>query len=218
MKETVKVAAVQMDVKSLDAEANLANIRDKMDKITAEGPVDLVVFPELADIGYVKARGHKDYLNFAKEYVRAAQSIPGPFTDVLGEMARNYGSYIVCGVSETHPTVPGTLCNSAVLFTPVGNIAGVYRKSHIPMAEKPYFYAGNSADVMSTDLGNIGIVICADNSYPELARVLSLKGAEIICVPYCRPRELAADPDAICHLTSCRALENSNFFIAAHRI
>ncbi len=218
MKEMVRVAAVQMDVKPLDVEANLAKIRDKLEKITAEGEVDLVVFPELADIGYVKARQDKDFMDFAKAYVRAAQSIPGPFTDALGEMARKYGSYIVCGMSETHPTVPATLCNSAVLITPAGNIAGVYRKSHIPMNEKTYFYAGNGTDVLSTDLGNIGIVICADNSYPELGRVLTLKGAEIICVPYCRPKELAVDPEALCRLTSCRALENSNFFIAAHRI
>ena len=207
-----------MEVKSLNAEANLAKIRGTLAKIAEEGEVDLVVFPELADIGYVKGREDKSFMSFAKAYLRAAQSIPGPFTDALGEVARRYGTHIVCGMAETHPTIPATFCNSAVLIDPSGKIAGVYRKTHIPMTEKPYFHAGNCTDVMTTELGKIGIVICADNSYPEIARVLTLKGAEIICVPYCRPKELAADAEAFCRVASCRAMENSNYFLASHRV
>ncbi|MFC1969489.1 carbon-nitrogen hydrolase family protein [Chloroflexota bacterium] len=218
MKEMVRAAAVQMEVKSLSVEANIVNMRDMLDKIAAGGEVDLVVFPELASIGYIKGREEKGFLDFAKAYLKASQSIPGPFTDALGGMARKYRSYIICGMSGTHPTVPGTICNSAVLVDPAGEIISVYHKTHIPMEEKHYFYAGNSINVVSTELGNIGMMICADSAYPELARVLTLKGAEIICVPYCRPMTFGVDPETLLRIISCRALENSNFFIGSHRI
>jgi len=218
MKEMVRVAAVQMQVRSLDVAANLAKMRDMLNNIAAEGKVDLVVFPELADLGYIRGPGEKDFVDFAKAYLEASQSITGPFTDALGEMARKHGSYIVCGMSETHPTTPATICNSAVLIDPAGKVTSVYRKTHIPPPERHYFCAGDSINVVSTELGNIGIIICVDNSNPEPARVLALKGVEIICVPYCKPKGLAVDPEILCRVASCRAFENSNFLIASHQV
>jgi len=218
MREMVRVATVQMQVRSLDVAANLTKMRAMLNSIAADGKVDLVVFPELADIGYIRGPGEKDFVDFSKAYLEASQSIPGPFTDALGEMARKHGSHIVCGMSETHPTIPATICNSAVLIEPTGKVASVYRKTHIPPPEKHYFCAGNSIDVVSTELGKIGIIICVDNSNPEPARVLSLKGAEIICVPYCKPKGLAVDPTSLCQVASCRAFENSNFLITSHQV
>lgn len=218
MKDVVKVAAVQMEVKWLDVQANLAKMRASVEKVATEGGADLVVFPELASSGYIKGKENKDFLSFSKAYLATAEPIPGPFTDTLGEIAQKHGCYIVAGMVEAHPLVPATIYNSAVLVAPSGEVVGVHRKPHIPSEEKHYFYPGNTTDVYDTDIGTIGILICADNSFPEIARVLTLKGAEIICVCYARPRGTATDVNLYYSIVACRAYENNNFFIACNRV
>ncbi|MFH1486280.1 MAG: carbon-nitrogen hydrolase family protein [Chloroflexota bacterium] len=218
MKDVVRVAAVQMEVKWLDVPANLARMREAVARLATEGDIDLVVFPELASSGYLKGKERKDFMDFSKAYLATAQLIPGPFTDSLGKAAQKYGTYIVAGMLEAHPSVPATIYNSAVLVAPSGEVAGVHRKPHIPSEEKHYFYPGNTTEVYDTDIGGLGILICADNSFPEIARVLSLKGAEIMCVCYARPRGTAPDPNLYYSIVSCRAYENNNFFIACNRV
>lgn len=218
MQDIVRVAVAQIEVEGVKPALNLSKITDTIEKIVNEDKPDLVIFPELSNSGYVKGREQKDFTDFSAKYFRVAEKIPGPFTAVLCEYAKKHNIYLILGLLEAHPNIPGTLFNSAVLIDAEGEIIGHYRKVHIPAEEKHYFYPGNKAEVYTTELGNIGLLICADNSFPELPRVLSLKGAEIICAPYARPKGVGADPDLYWRIVSCRAYENNNFFIACNRV
>jgi predicted amidohydrolase len=218
MQNRVRVAAAQIEIDWLKPEVNLAKIGSVIERITSEDKPDLMVFPELCNSGYLKGRENKDFPEFSKNYYRVAEKIPGDFTDVLCDHARKFNLYLAIGLLEVHPTIPATLFNSAVLINSKGEIVGHYRKVHIPGEEKHYFYPGNRVEVYTTELGNIGLMVCADNSFPEQARVLSLKGAEIICVSYARPKGVGFDPELYYRIVSCRAFENNNYFIACNRV
>ena len=216
MKKEVKVAAVQMDIRGIDPRANLNHMHDLIEGIVQEEKVDLIVFPELANSGYVKPME----MSFAKPYIQSAEKIPGEFTKALSEEARTHGVHIVTGILEAHPTVPFLVYNSAVLIDPAGEVVGVHRKMHIPGEEKHYFCPGNTSSIFSTELGNIGIIICADGSFPELSRILALKGVEIICCCYNVPKlpEMEFMNERISHIAACRAIENMCFFIGCNRV
>lgn len=216
MKNEVKVAAVQMDIKGMDPETNLNHMRHLIEKAMKEDRLDLIVFPELCNSGNVKSME----ISFAKNFIGLAEKIPGKFTQALGEEARKHEVYLVAGMLEAHPTIPFTVYNSAVLINPSGEVVGVHRKMHLPGEEKHYFCSGNTAEVYTTELGNIGIIICGDSSFPELSRVLALKGAEIICCCYNVPKHEGIEftKERISHIAACRAIENMCFYIGCNRV
>jgi len=156
MKDKVEVAAVQMNPAWLDPEKNLEKMLGYLEKIHDEKDVDLVVFPELANTGYVRERNKE----FGRDYLKKAEKIPGPFTEALGDAAKKYGSYIITGFCELHPEIPASVYNSAVMINPKGAIVGVHHKVHIPAEENHYFYPGTTTNVYETNLGNIGMMVC----------------------------------------------------------
>ena len=212
MKDQVRVAAIQMKVAWLDVEANLANMTRLVTEAARNEGVELVVFPELASSGYVTPKNKA----FMIRYVMTAQKIPGAYTAGLGEVARKHGVYLVAGMLEAHPLVAGTLYNSAVLIAPDGKLVGVYRKCHIPSEEKHYFYAGTEVGIYQTELGVVGVMVCADNAFPEMGRLYALKGAEIVAIPYSRERKVNAD--LYKSIVTCRAYENQYYVVAANRV
>ncbi len=196
----------------------------------AKAGQELIVFPELANIGSLTPVmpgdpiGIKGMTNaqFASTYMRAAETIPGPTTETISEVTKKYGVYVVVGMAQKHPVIPATLYNSAALIGPKG-VIGVYHKMHVPLIEKLYFYAGNESDVFETELGNIGLEVCYDGRFPELSRILALKGAEIICcvwavhtIPHMASAVLPG-VDTLYHRAYVRAQENGLFFISANR-
>lgn len=213
MKEKVIVAAVQMDVELFDMYKNLQYMEAAIKKAKEEKNVDLVVFPELSNIGYIRERNKE----FGCNYVKAAEKIPGEFTDGLCEIAKKYSVYLISGMTEAHPSIPGTLYNSAVLITPKGEIGGVHRKVHIPGYEKHYFIPANTNDVFETEIGTIGIGICYDNQFAELSRNYALKGAEILVMLWNMPN-FSNQPEMLHRLTSTRAFENRFYAISCNRI
>ena len=216
MKEGFRVAAVQMDIKGMDPDTNLDHMRDLMEKIMDQGRTDLIVFPELANSGYVKQMD----LEFAEDYFRLAEEIPGRFTKMLGKEARRHGIYLVTGMLQANHIISFAVFNSAVLIDPDGEVAGVQQKMHLPGEEKHYFSPGNTVNVFNTELGKIGIVVCADGSFPETSRMLALKGAEIICACYNVPKLAGKEfmNERIQHIGACRAIENMCFFIGCNRV
>ncbi|MBI5968910.1 MAG: carbon-nitrogen hydrolase family protein [Deltaproteobacteria bacterium] len=212
MKEKVEVAAVQMDIAWLDPEKNLERMIGWIEKIQREKPVDLIVFPELANTGYIRERNKE----FGRDYFKKAEKIPGPFTEALGDAAKKSKVYIVSGFCELHPEIPGSVYNSAILINPKGEVLGIHHKLHIPGEENHYFYPGSTVNVYKTDLGNIGMVVCYDSIFPEICRILTLKGAEIICAPFNRPKRPSYD--GLYHVAALRAYENRIYFIACNRV
>ena len=163
---------------------------------------DLVVLPERFSTGY--------QFTSKEETLALAEIVPdGQTTRVLINLSKEKDLYIVAGLSEREN---GRCYNSAVLVGPHGFI-GCYRKLHLFYNEKKWFEPGNvELNVYDIGLAKIGIMICFDWFFPEVARYLAMKGADIIChpanlvLPYC--------PQAM--ITRC--LENRVFAITANRI
>ncbi len=115
-----------------------------------------------------------------------AEPVPGPSTDMFGELARRYGVVIVTSLFERR--APGLYHNTAVVIESDGTIAGKYRKMHIPddpaYYEKFYFTPGDLGfRPIDTSVGRLGVMVCWDQWYPEAARLMALRGAEILIYP-----------------------------------
>jgi predicted amidohydrolase len=216
MKDAVDAACVQMDVAWFDSPANLGTIRRTMQQVADEGHADLILFPELANSGYIKGRDR----DFAREYLKLAEPLDGPFVRGVAQCAREHHVYAVTGLLQAHPAIPATAYNASVLISPEGEIIGLHHKMHIPSEERHYFYAGNTVTVVSTELGNIGLMVCADRRFPELARLLTLKGAEIICSVANIPGadNVRRDPERAYAIARCRSLENQVFYVESNRV
>lgn len=96
------------------------------------------------------------------------------------EIAEKYNTYIVAGL---HTQRNGKKYNSALLFGPTGNIEEIYDKIHLPAEEAAIVSAGEEYKVVETRWGRLGLLICWDLQFPEAARILALKGADIIACP-----------------------------------
>jgi predicted amidohydrolase len=154
---------------------------------------DLVVLPETLTL----VANHLSYLD-------AAESIPGPSTEYFGEFARKYNYYIVAGLMERAAPL---IYNVAVLIAPDGKVAGKYRKCALPRAEiEGGVTPGRDYPVFDTRFGKLGMMVCYDGFFPEVARQLSLNGAEVIAFPVwgCNPS-----------LASARACENHVFLVSS---
>ena len=114
-------------------------------------------------------------------YLSASETVPGPSTEFLGKVAREHNLYIVAGILEQEGDV---IYNTAILIDREGTLAGKYRKVSLPREEiDGGITPGESLPVFDTDFGRIGIMICWDVTFPEVARTLALQGAEIILMP-----------------------------------
>ena len=147
----------------------------------------------------------------ALEIAPYVEPIPGPTTERFGELAARYGCYIVVGMPEVDPETD-IYYNSLALVGPEG-VVGKYRKTHSFISENTWAKDGDlDLPVFRTELGNLGGLICMDASFPETARVLALRGADVICFPTNWLLEKAPAPAWI-----TRAFENGVYLIAADR-
>ena len=115
-----------------------------------------------------------------------AEPIPGPSTQFYGELARKHGVVLVTSLFERRAA--GLYHNTAVVFEKDGSIAGKYRKMHIPddpaYYEKFYFTPGDIGfEPINTSVGRLGVQVCWDQWYPEGARLMALRGAELLIYP-----------------------------------
>ena len=164
---------------------NTADTRDNILRL-AEGVADLarrgaelIVLQELHNSLYFCQVESVDNFDLA-------EPIPGPSTNMFGELARDYGVVIVTSLFERR--APGLYHNTAVEIARDGTIAGKYRKMHIPddpaYYEKFYFTPGDLGfKPVETSVGRLGVMVCWDQWYPEAARLMALQGAEILIYP-----------------------------------
>lgn len=176
---------------------NLESMAEVLDRAGQERP-DIILLTE----AYL-SRG------VAAQPYEVAETVPGPATEVMAQTARRYKSYVIAGLIESDH---GRIYNTAVLVDREGRIAGKYRKTHLPLAEvESGITPGSEYPVFDTDFGRIGILICWDFVFPETARILRLKGAEVVFLP------IAGDP-APGHwdtVARARAMDNGVFLVTS---
>ena len=163
---------------SADANQNLETTIKDIDSAASQG-AQLIVLPELHRSLYFCQT--EDQKNFD-----LAEPIPGPTTEALAKVAREKQLVIVASIFEKR--TKGIYHNTAVVLDSNGEIAGTYRKMHIPddpgYYEKYYFTPVDLGfKPIETSLGKIGVLICWDQWYPEAARLTALAGADLIVIP-----------------------------------
>jgi predicted amidohydrolase len=127
------------------------------------------------------------YVGLGKSYADVAEPIPGPSTEYFGRLARQHNLYIVPGLLERDGHL---VYNVAVLIGPDGNLVGKYRKVCLPRGEiEGGVTPGSDYPVFATRFGTVGLMVCYDGFFPEVARALSNRGAEVIAWPVwgCNP-------------------------------
>jgi predicted amidohydrolase len=196
-----------MAPKVFDKQSNLAKIAHFVKKIAAAEPDnDLIIFPELVTTGY----------ECGGEFSELAEPFPnGPTIDFMARLARQYQTHLIFGFAEKDSGKKGVLYNSAALIDGQGIPAGAYRKVHLFGIEREFFQPGGEYPLFHSEIGRIGIFICWDALFPEVARIYALQGADLLVVctnwedPYAQEWDLMA---------SARAFDNTLPLAAANRI
>jgi len=164
---------------------NNANIEDNRNRLAskvtalASRGAELVVLQELHDSLYFCQTEDVSLFDLAVK-------IPGEITEFYSELAKKCNVVLVTSLFEKRAT--GLYHNTAVVFDKDGSMAGKYRKMHIPddpaYYEKFYFCPGDIGfEPIQTSVGNLGVLVCWDQWYPEAARLMALKGAEMLIYP-----------------------------------
>jgi Predicted amidohydrolase len=173
----MKVALIQMSC-TPNIEFNLQKLAKGIAQAAQRG-AELVVLQELHNTPYFCQTENPDLFDLA-------EPIPGPSTDFFGTLARQFGIVIVASLFERRAA--GLYHNTAVVIEKDGTIAGKYRKMHIPddpaYYEKFYFTPGDLGfEPIDTSVGRLGVQVCWDQWYPEGARLMALRGADLLIYP-----------------------------------
>lgn len=208
----VTVAAVQLTSGS--------DVDDNIDRA-----VDLIRLAAHQGASYVQVPEYFNYLGPQKGFERAAESIPGPTTNRLALVAREYRVTVHLGSLLERSPQAGKYFNTSVLLNPVGDIVATYRKIHLfdvdvpdvtAQRESNVITAGENLVVARLPLFSIGMTVCFDLRFPEFYRALAVAGAELFAVPSAFNAVTgAAHWDT---LVRARAIENHAFVVAAAQV
>ena len=177
MTRIIRAGIVQQSC-STDIKTNLEKLHRNIASLAQAG-ANLVVLQELHNTPYFCQTEDTSLFDLA-------EPIPGPSTGFYSEIASAYHIVLVTSLFERR--APGLYHNTAVVFDTDGSIAGIYRKMHIPddpaYYEKFNFTPGDIGfEPIQTSIGKLGVQVCWDQWYPEGARLMALKGAEILIYP-----------------------------------
>ena len=177
MRRTIKVGLIQQSCTGNTAE-NMDKLKHSIEDVASKG-AELVVLQELHNTLYFCQTENTSLFDLA-------ETIPGPSTEFYSRVASANSIVLVTSLFEKR--APGLYHNTAVVFDKDGSIAGKYRKMHIPddpaYYEKFYFTPGDLGfEPIQTSIGKLGVQVCWDQWYPEGARLMTLKGAEILIYP-----------------------------------
>ena len=176
----VRVGLVKAVPLAWDLEANWQTFED-LAKDAAERGADLICTPECFLDGYVSESEHGSEGWSEERFRSISQSLDGDnYLRRARDFARKYGVYIIFGFSES---AQDGIYNSAALIDRGGEILGCYHKTHLLHGENKRFLPGEEIPVWELDVGRIGIMICMDRNFPEVARTLKIRGAELIMIP-----------------------------------
>jgi len=198
---SLRVALVQQDTVWQDPQANLARARSFVEA-AAQAEARVVVFPELFSLGFTMAPE------------AFAEPIPGPTSNTLAALSREFGLYVVGSVVEAHAPHPR---NATFVTAPDGSVIASYRKIH-PFSygeENQHYSGGTDCPVFEVDGIPCGLQICYDLRFPEPFRALALRGAEVVFIPANWPlRRISAWST----LLAARAIENQMAICGVNRV
>lgn len=177
MAKTIKAGIVQHSFTE-DVDVNRARNLNAIESLASEG-ARLIVLSELHDSHYFCQTENVDNFRYAEE-------IPSEFTEFYSSAAAANNVVLVTSMFERR--APGLYHNTALVFDTDGSLCGKYRKMHIPddpgFYEKFYFTPGDLGfEPINTSLGKLGVLVCWDQWYPEAARLMALRGAEMLIYP-----------------------------------
>jgi deaminated glutathione amidase len=201
----MRIALGQLPVSS-DPAVNLGRVREALTSAAQRG-ADLAVFPE-----GMQAR-------FSADLRAAAEPVDGPFCQGLSEAARASGVAVVAGVFE--PAPDGRVYNTAVAFDAEGRLAAAYRKIHLfdALGNRESELVAPGAEPVLAELAGlrVGLLTCYDVRFPELARTLAVRGADLIVIPAAWAAGLFKEEHWVT-LVRARAIENTVWVAAAGQV
>jgi predicted amidohydrolase len=189
----VKLATIHFQPREGKTILEKARLFEPLLAEAAKKKADFVVLPETLT-----------YYASGKPMVECAETVPGSVTDYFGTLAKQHNNYIVAGLIERDGAL---VYNVAVLIGPDGKVAGKYRKCSLPRSEvEAGVTPGHEYPVFNTRFGKVGMMVCYDGFFPEVARQLTLNGAEVIAWPVwgCNPM-----------LAQARACENHVYVVSS---
>lgn len=166
----MKLMVAQTDPLWAEPIANLESL-ESLCHLAVEAKVDLLAMPELAFTGY----------NIFERLDGLAEAVDGPIVTEVTKLANKYSLHLLFGFAERRPN--GELSNSAILIDDNGQHLAIYDKRYLWDRENEFFVAGKKSCVVDTRFGKLGLMICYDNEFPEVARELAQAGAEVILSP-----------------------------------
>lgn len=201
MPDEITIALGQISCKIGDKKHNIETMK-RITRQAKKAEADLVAFPELALTGYVvRDRAYE-----------LAEPVPnGASVRQIEEIAKKENIHIILGMIERSAKARAVLHNTALLIGPKGYI-GKYQKMYLPthsvFEEKRYFRPGYQTPVFETEIGKLGMIICYDVYFPEVTRMLTLKGAKLVVCISASPSVRRGFFET---LTAARAMENTVF-------
>lgn len=208
MKEHI-AACVQIAVEPNNINYNIDKCCTWLEKAVKEYEAELVVFPETITTGFTPNMPIEAFYDMLKP-------IPGAHTEKIQKLAKELNTHVIFPLYERGEN--GIILNSSILIDDQGEILGNYRKTHPFPTERlgggGWTTPGEDTVVVETKLGKIGMIICYDGDFPELSRVLALKGAEIIT----RPSALLRSYEIWEMVNKARAYDNHVYFLACNAV
>ena len=200
----MKIAGVQMDIEFNNRDGNLNKMQERLEETTSNG-AQLTVFPECTTTGYC--------FTSLEEARGIAEGFDGPSVTRVHQWCKEKDTMVVFGFLEL---AGDRIFNVLALVGPSG-ILGTYRKVHLPHLGIDRFTTPGDRpfEVIETPDMRIGMNICYDSSFPEAARILAVKGADLITLPTNWPPTSGLTADVI---PNARALENHVYFMSVNRI
>ncbi|HGJ5856398.1 nitrilase-related carbon-nitrogen hydrolase [Arsenophonus nasoniae] len=202
----IKVSIAQTDAILGDKEKNLQCLENYCYR-AKENDAQIICFPELATTGYSPSL-------LGEQYYSLSETENEQTDKLFSQLSSKLNLVIICGFIERDDTT-GKIYNSAGIWIPNReNWLAVYRKMHLFDNEKRWFIPGDSLPVFDIGICRIGIMICYDAGFPEVARILATKQADILFMPSAWSKQ---DKDIWYINTPCRALENTTHLVAVNR-
>ena len=172
------VAGLRMMPEPWNKQANFEKI-ERFTREAASRGAQLVITPEGFLEGYVANTGQNQPFHSREKYLAVGEAIDGPFLARIAGLAAGLKIHLLAGFAERRDE---EMFNSAALLSPQGKLLARYSKTHTGGVE-PHNTEGREFPVVQTPLGRLGTLICLDRQLPETARILAIKGAQMILVP-----------------------------------